>query len=111
MIRPIGFYSVSSGRKYSSSYTSGKPKKIKPLKESDRQAHIAPNTALYKEIQDIDKRIAKLEGQLQRAEKTNSNFDRMATLQEIGKLLNHRIVLNIQLNEEIEKALNNNELK
>ena len=104
MINPIGFCPVSFGTRYTP-YDAGKPKGLRPLEETDPATQIAKSSKLYQEIETIDKQIKKIEEKCRRADKTNPEFDKTAALQQIGKLINHRIVLKTQLEEDVAKAL------
>ena len=100
MIYPIGNNPIAfSGNKTIDS----SKQQIKPAAATEKD--VAGNNKLYEEISAIDKQIAKLEEECSRQIKTNSEFDLTATYQEIGKLINHRIILQSQLEQGIEKVL------
>ena len=101
MINPIGFSPVRFGRV--NNYR--KPRNLRPLEETSPETQAMKTSSLYSQIEAINEKIGKLEEHYHRADKTDATFDRTAALQEIGRLINQKAILETKIREEIAAQL------
>ncbi len=109
MIKPVGFYPVSFEGKHRKDLM-GMPKGIRPLKQEDPTLKMRSTkcSQLYQEIHNLDEQIFKLESECARAKSKDFGYDDTATLRKIGRLINRKIALQNQIQQEIEAILAKN---
>ena len=92
MITPISFSPIS----FKST------KKTTQKSEPTQFDRAKKNERIQRQIEIIEEKIFRLEAQCMRAEKPNPAFDRQKALQEIGRLVNRKSILQSQLYDNLD---------
>ena len=97
MISPIGFKPIS----FKSVQSANKPS------EPTQMSRVKQQEKLRRRIAAIDEKIFRLEVQCANAEKNDNNFDKQKAMKEIGRLINHKSMLQAQLFDNLEDIFKN----